>query len=119
MEIIVSKGAELNVFQTSKVMFITSDGNYSNIHTTDGRAKLISMRLGELEKLIANQLNNVESQFLRVGRKLIVHSVFVSSVDLKQNKLVMTNGNGKYIEHSASREALQNLKMFFEKRVIH
>lgn len=118
MDFIVSKGAELNVFQTSKVMYITADGNYSHIHTTDGRAKLVSMRLGELEKLIDSQLFNTDIKFLRVGRGLIVHSMFVSGIDLKHNKLVVTNGIGKYIEHSASHEALLNLKQFFENKIL-
>ena len=66
--IIISKGTELLRIPADSLMFISSDGNYSNITTEDGRSRLVTMQLGQIEDILQDQLSNAESNFLRLGR---------------------------------------------------
>ena len=112
--IIISKGTELLRIPAERLMFVTSDGNYSNITTEDGRTRLVTLQLGQIEDILQDQLTDAESNFLRLGRSLIINTNYIHFIDVAKQQLVLSNCMGSYHELSASREVLTKLKAYME-----
>ena len=112
--IIISKGTEFLRIPADHLVFISADGNYSNVVTRDGKSALVSFQLGQVEDLIADQLGDGGGQFIRLGRGLIINIHFVYRIDIATQQLVLSDCNGCYHELSASREVLIKLKAYME-----
>jgi DNA-binding LytR/AlgR family response regulator len=112
--ITISKGTEFLRIPADHLVFISADGNYSNVVTRDGKSALVSFQLGQVEDLIADQLGDGGGQFIRLGRGLIINIHFVYRIDIATQQLVLSDCNGCYHELSASREVLIKLKAYLE-----
>ena len=112
--ITISKGTEYLRIPADHLVFISADGNYSNVVTRDGKSTLVSFQLGQVEDLIADQLGDGGGQFIRLGRGLIINIHFVYRIDIATQQLVLSDCNGCYHELSASREVLIKLKAYME-----
>ena len=112
--IAISKGTEFLRIPADHLVFISADGNYSNVVTRDGKSALVSFQLGQVEDLIADQLGDGGGQFIRLGRGLIINIHFVYRIDIATQQLVLSDCNGCYHELSASREVLIKLKAYME-----
>ena len=112
--ITISKGTEFLRIPADHLVFISADGNYSNVVTRDGKSALVSFQLGQVEDLIADQLGDGGGQFIRLGRGLIIIIHFVYRIDIATQQLVLSDCNGCYHELSASREVLIKLKAYME-----
>ena len=112
--ITISKGTEFLRIPADHLVFISADGNYSNVVTRDGKSTLVSFQLGQVEDLIADQLGDGGGQFIRLGRGLIINIHFVYRIDIATQQLVLSDCNGCYHELSASREVLIKLKAYME-----
>ena len=112
--ITISKGTEFLRIPADHLVFISADGNYSNVVTRDGKSALVSFQLGQVEDLIADQLGDGGGQFIRLGRGLIINIHFVYRIDIATQQLVLSDWNGCYHELSASREVLIKLKAYME-----
>ena len=112
--IIISKGTELLRIPADSLMFVSSDGNYSNITTEDGRSRLVTLQLGQIEDILQDQLSNAESNFLRLGRSLIINTNYIYFIDTSKQELILSNCKGSYHVLTASREVLIKLKAYIE-----
>ena len=112
--ITISKGTEFLRIPADHLVFISADGNYSNVVTRDGKSALVSFQLGQVEDLIADQLGDGGGQFIRLGRGLIINIHFVYRIDIATQQLVLSDCDGCYHELSASREVLIKLKAYME-----
>ena len=112
--ITISKGTEFLRVPAEHLVFISADGNYSNVTTRDGKTALVSFQLGQVEDLIAEQLGDNGGQFIRLGRGLIINIHFVYRIDIATQQLVLSDCDGCYHELSASREVLIKLKAYME-----
>lgn len=112
--IVISKGTELLRIPQEKLVYISSEGNYSNVVTLDNRRRLVSFQLGQLEDLIGNQLGDEGSCFLRLGRGLIINTEYIYVIDIAKQQLILSDCATCYHELSASREVLIKLKAYIE-----
>lgn len=112
--IIISKGTEFLRVPQDKLVYISSEGNYSNVVTVDNRLRLVTFQLGQLEGMIGEQLGEKGSHFLRIGRSLIINIDYIYLIDVSKQQLVLSNCSGCYHELSASREVLIKLKAYVE-----
>ena len=112
--IAISKGTDLFLIPARRLVYISSDGNYSNAVTQDGRSLLLSYQLGQLEDMIADQLGETGFDFVRLGRKLIVNMDFVHYIDVARQQLILSDCAGCRHELNASREVLIKLKAYIE-----
>lgn len=112
--IVISKGTELLRIPSERLVYISSDGNYSNIVTQDNRTRMVSFQLGQIEDLIGDQLGDSGNNFIRLGRGLIINSDFVYSIDIAKQQLILSDCFGCYYELSASREVLIKLKSYLD-----
>lgn len=112
--IIISKGTEFLRIPQDKLVYISSEGNYSNVVTVDNRQKLVTYQLGQLEGLIGQQLGEKGTNFLRIGRSLIINIDYIYLIDISRQELILSDCTGCYFELSASREVLIKLKAYIE-----
>jgi DNA-binding LytR/AlgR family response regulator len=112
--IIISKGTEFLRVPQDKLVYISSEGNYSNVVTVDNRQRLVTFQLGQLEGMIGEQLGEKGSHFLRIGRSLIINIDYIYLIDVSKQQLALSDCAGCYHELSASREVLIKLKAYME-----
>lgn len=112
--IIISKGTEFLRVPQDKLVYISSEGNYSNVVTVDNRQRLVTYQLGQLEEMLGNQLGTKGNNLLRIGRSLIINIDYIYFIDISKQQLVMSDCAGCYHELSASREVLIKLKAYME-----
>lgn len=112
--IIISKGNELLRVPYDCLMFVSSDGNYSNVVTVDGKSRLVSYQLGQIEDAINDQLGDDGMIFLRLGRSLIINTEFIHFIDVGRQQLILSDCKGSFHELTASKEVLAKLKAYVE-----
>lgn len=112
--IVISKGTELLRIPASRLVYISADGNYSEVVTQDNRKRIVSYQLGQIEDLIGDQLGNEGSNFIRLGRGLIINLDYVYWVDVTKQVLILSDCAGCYHELTASREVLIKLKAYID-----
>ena len=112
--IVISKGTELLRIPSERLVYISSDGNYSNIVTQDNRSRMVSFQLGQIEDLIGDQLGDSGDNFVRLGRGLIINLDYVYSIDIAKQQLILSDCLDCYHELSASREVLIKLKSYLD-----
>lgn len=112
--IIISKGNELLRVPYDCLMYVSSDGNYSIVVTVDGKSRLVSYQLGQIEDAINDQLGDDGMIFLRLGRSLIINTEFIHFIDVGRQQLILSDCKGSFHELTASKEVLAKLKAYVE-----
>lgn len=112
--IVIAKGTELLRVQSERLVYVSSEGNYSYVVTQDNRKAMVSFQLGQIEDLIGDQLGDAGGNFVRLGRGLIINTDFVYSIDIATQKLVLSDCAGCWHELTASRDVLIKLKAYIE-----
>ena len=112
--IVISKGTELLRVPSDRLMYVSSDGNYSNVVTLDGESRLVSLQLGQIEDLIGEQLGDNGGNFLRLGRSLIINVDYIFFIDVAKQQLILSDCAGSKHDLTASREVLIKLKAYME-----
>ena len=112
--IVITKGTELHRFPLDALICVSADGNYSEVMTVDGRKTLICLQLGQIEALMVEQLGAGITNFVRLGRGLIINIDYINHIDISKQILVMSDCRGIRKELSASREVLIKLKELVE-----
>ena len=69
---------------------------------------------GQIEDMIGDQLGDDGSNFLRLGRSLIINTDYIYVIDIAKQQLILSDCSGCYHELSASREVLIKLKAYIE-----
>ena len=112
--IIISTSNDLVRIAQDKVVYISSDGNYSTLIQSDGDARLITFQLGQVERLIADQLGSDGNAFIRIGKCLIVNRNYIYYINVSKQQLILSDNNNSKLTVSASKEALKQLKELLE-----
>ena len=112
--IVISKGTELLRIPAHRLIYISADGNYSNVVTQDNRKRIVSYQLGQLEDMIVDQLGEDGSCFVRLGRSLIINRDFIHWIDVSRQEIILSDCAGCYHELNASREVLAKFKAYLE-----
>lgn len=99
------------------VVFVTADGNYSDLTTADGEDFVLTMQLGQIEKRLAEMLDDNDNRFIRIGKSLIVNRDYITFINPTRQKLLLSDCRTFRREVSASKDALRALKEYVEKEV--
>lgn len=100
------------------IVYVVSDGNYSNIVQADSHIRMVTYQLGQIVKMIEEQQVETElSRFIRIGKSLIVNSRYVYYINVTRQKLTISDGRTFSYDLSASKDALKSLKDYLEKEV--
>ena len=78
--IVISTSVDLVRVATEGVVYISSDGNYSTLIQADGGSRILTVQLGQLETLIARQLETDGNVFIRIGKSLIINRNYIHTL---------------------------------------
>lgn len=110
----IANDKEFYQFRSDKIIYVTSDGNYSTIHMGDQDARLVTLQLGQIENLLGEQLGPEKEKFIRIGRSLIVNSDYIYHVYPRKKELLLSDSDHIKVQLEASVEALNSLKIYLE-----
>ena len=114
-QIIISSTNELVRVLPERIVYISSDGNYSTMVLHDKTEHLFTLYLSHFQKLIEKQLKDEASQFIRIGKSLIINRDYIYRINLTKQQLVMSDmALNQAFMLSASKEALKQLKQLLE-----
>ncbi|MCD7898599.1 MAG: LytTR family transcriptional regulator DNA-binding domain-containing protein [Bacteroides sp.] len=113
--IVISSGNELIRVFPERIVYISSDGNYSTMILHDKTEHLFTMNLSHFQKLIEEQLEEEASIFIRIGKSLIINRSYIYKINISKQLLVLSDIilNGSFMLN-ASKEALKQLKLLIE-----
>lgn len=89
----ISSDTKLFRFAQSSIVCVEADGNYSTFTLSDGSKHEFTMQIGKVEELIEYQIKKNGTNFIKVGRSLIVNRNYIQSIEPAQKKLVMFCGS--------------------------
>lgn len=108
--LVISTASELLRLHVDEVLCVVSDGNYCTLVLDSGDERLITMQLGQMERLIGEQVAMASSPFVRVGKSLIVNQNHIFYINPSRQVLELSNRRGARHSCSASKDALSMLK---------
>lgn len=114
-QLIIATSVDLVRIAPDRIVYISSDGNYSTLIQADGETRMLSFQLGQIEKMIASQLGPEGQQFIRIGKSLIINRSYIYYIHVAKQKLVLSDVRSFSHTVSASKEALKQLKEYLEK----
>ena len=112
--LIISTSNDLLRVAASHILYISSDGNYCNFLQTGGEMRLVTFQLGQIERMIADQLPELSQNFVRIGKSLIINRNYVYYIHVPKQQLILVDGQQNRYTLSASKEALKALKDLIE-----
>ena len=115
--LLVSTSNDLVRIAPDRIVYISSDGNYSTLVQTDGEMRMLSFQLGQIEKMIASQLGAEGNIFIRIGKSLIINRSYIYYINVPKQKLILSDVATFNHTVAASKEALKQLKELLEKEV--
>ncbi len=115
--LVFTTSSEIIRVPTDAVVFVTADGNYSTITLADSGNFTLTMQLGQIERRIADMLDEDDNRFIRIGKSLIVNHDFIAFINPLRQKMILSDCRTFRHEVSASKEALRALKELMEKEI--
>lgn len=83
---------ELISIDLEKVALVKANGNYSTLYYISQREVMLSFGITKVFELIQNA-HLTESQFVKIGRSLIINQTFLERIDVLRQQLVLTDGS--------------------------
>ncbi|HCN52359.1 MAG TPA: hypothetical protein DIS88_00725 [Prevotella sp.] len=113
--VILSNSNVLVRVTASDIVYISSDGSYSTMVLIDGRKHMFSFNLSSFEKQLETQLGLESKTFIRLGKSLIINSIYIYSINIPAQELILScsSNPGEFVLN-ASRDALKSLKLMIE-----
>lgn len=106
---------ELVRVSPDRIVYISSDGNYSTMVLLNKEEHLFSFNLGSFERVIEQQLGVEAQTFIRLGKSLIINAKYIYYVNVSKQQIVLSDGSFPHkFALSASKEALRALKNVLE-----
>lgn len=117
-QIIISSTNELIRVLPQRIVYISSDGNYSTMVLHDKTEQLFTFNLSHFQKIIEMQLKEDARTFIRIGKSLIINKEYIYKINMGRQQLVLSDMvlNESFML-SASKEALRQLKILLEKEI--
>jgi len=110
----ISNANELIRIPAESLVYVSSDGNYSDMGTRDGHKHTVTVQLGMIEEMIKDQMPGRSREFVRIGKSLIVNLSFVHYIYPSKKQIVLSDCHTFKFSLEASKEALKLLKEYVE-----
>lgn len=116
-QLIISNTAELVRLCGEDIVSIEADGNYSTLYIVGEEKRVVLFQLGQLERMMGEQLAEEAEAFIRIGRSLIINRNYIFYINLNRQQLLLRDTNGRRYETvKVSHESLRKLKELIESK---
>ena len=117
-QIIISSTNELVRVLPQRIVYISSDGNYSIMVLHDKTEHLFTFNLSHFQKIIETQLKEDACNFIRIGKSIIINKEYIYKINMGKQLLVLSDmALNDAFKLSASKEALRQLKLLLENEI--
>jgi DNA-binding LytR/AlgR family response regulator len=116
--IIFNSRDELLRMQTDKIVYFEADGNYTHIVTANKMKATLGVSLAKTEQALSAQLGEEARLFMRVGKRFIVNTRYVYSVNPAKQHLILSDMQTFALQLPVSKEALRLMKELILKNSI-
>jgi len=113
--LVISTTIDLLQAASEDIVYISADGNYCSIFFAHGENHVVTVQLGQMEILISKQLKKTAINFVRIGKSMIVNTLYVRYINLPKQQLVLSVSPSVGYTLSVSKDALRRLKDHIEK----
>ena len=113
----LSNANELIRIPAEGLVYVASEGNYSDIYTRNGEKRTVTIQLGAIEELIHKQFHTDGNLFVRIGKSLIVNMEFVHYINPAKRQIILSDSHKFRFSLEASKEALRELKKYFDNKL--
>ena len=90
-KLVISTSTELVRIAPERIVYISSDGNYSTLMQTEGETRTLSYQLGQVESMMAVQLGSESDMFIRIGRNHIINRSYIYYINVPKQKLTLSD----------------------------
>ena len=108
----LSNSNELIRIAAERLVYVSSDGNYSDIYTCDRQKCTVTLQLGDIAKALERQIK--QEEFIRIGKSLIVSVRHVHYINPSKQQIIMSDNTTFRFDLTASKKALKQFKDFLE-----
>lgn len=112
--LVITTASDLLRVKYDNIVYIIADGNYSQMLLSGGDIKLVTMQLGQVERLIDSQLGQNKQNFIRIGKALIINRQYIFYIHINHQQLILRDTFNAQYTVQASKEALKQLKALVE-----
>jgi len=116
--LVISNSNELVRVTPGRIVYITSEGNYSTLILTGKKERVFTINLGSIQRLLETQLKERSQQFIRIGKSLIINRDYIYLINISKQQLILSDRQFQQsYELTASRDALKQLKTVIESSI--
>lgn len=115
--IIIATSVDLVRIAPERLVYVSADGDYSIFVQSDGETRVLTFQLGQIERIMSEQLGSEGNTFIRIGKSLIINRSYVYYINVQRQKLILSDNATFSHTVSASKEALKQLKELLEKEI--
>ena len=108
--LVISNNTEWIRIPAKNLVYASSDGNYSTLVFADGRSRIVTLQLGNIETMLRDIYGIKPCPFLRLGRGLIINLTYLSYINPAKGQLNLSDMALFNYDLTASRDALRSLK---------
>lgn len=102
---------ELHIIDLEKIAFFQANGNYTRLSYITGGTHLLTVGLSKVEELIRlTWPKEKPSPFVRIGRSFIINQVYLSSISVLKQRLVLSDCMGHSCTIGISKVLLKTYK---------
>lgn len=113
--LVIVNSNELVRISPERVVYISSDGNYSTMVLSDKQERLFTFNLTSFQNIIEKQLQTNANDFIRIGKGLIINRSYIYYINPSKQQLILSGEKLSDIFNlTASKEALRQLKDVIE-----
>ena len=108
--IFINSRDQLLRIEFQEIVYFEGDGNLTYIVTSNKNKGTVSMNLSKMEEFLAIQYGKKASIFIRLGKRFIINTNYIYSVQVSKQKLILSNYRTFTFQLPVSKEALRKMK---------
>ncbi len=93
-----------------KVVYIEAAGNFTEVVTVNKLKATVSMNLVAMEEFLEKQTGEMKRMFVRIGRRYIVNLNYIYRINLRNQRLVLSDYDHFVFQLEIGKEALKKLR---------
>ena len=101
---------ELLRMEVNRIVYFEADGNYTHIVSMNKLKSTVSLNLTKTEQALTQQLGAEARQFMRVGKRFIINTSFIYSVNIGRQTLTLSDQQTFGFQLPVSKDALRIMK---------
>ena len=113
--LILTNNNEVVRVSLERIVYISSEGNYTTMVLINKETHLFSFNLATFEKIIEQQLGTYAQIFIRLGKSLIINANYIYYINVSKQQITLSDTCfEEKFTMTASKDALKALKAILE-----